>query len=216
MNIILKSVKRSLFSVILLGAVIFLSAGSFSFWPGWMFLGIFSVYTFAFLFLSQKFLERRIQKEKEKRQKFIAISFGSLFILNFVICGLNYRFNWQYVPTSVTILGGAMVLLGYLIMFVSLKQNEYAANNVTIEDGQKVFSNGLYSFVRHPMYLGNTVTLVFIPLALGFYWSFILSLLLISLLILRIENEEKVLLSELVGYKEYCNKVRWRLVPYLW
>jgi protein-S-isoprenylcysteine O-methyltransferase Ste14 len=216
MNTLLKSARRSLFSVVLLGTVIFLSAGSLNYWQGRMFLGIFFIYVFAFLFLPQKFLERRMQKEKEKEQKLVAMSFGSLFILNFVIYGLNYRFNWQYVPINVTILGATMIFLGYFVMFISLKQNEYAANNITIENGQKVFSNGLYAFVRHPMYLGNIITLVFMPLALGFYWSFIVSLLLIVLLILRIKNEEKILLFQLSGYKEYCNKVKWRLFPYLW
>ena len=216
MNVILKLLKGFIYAAFLLGVVMFLSAGSFNFWQGWVFLGIYSLYMAVILFLSQSILKRRLQKEKEQKQKFIVAAFAILFILNFVVYGLNRRFNWQHMSANIEIFGYVMIFLGYLIMFISLKQNEYAANNIAIEDNQKVFSGGFYAVVRHPMYLGNIITVLFMPIAFGFYWGFVMSLLLIILLILRITNEEKILISGLNGYLEYCRKVKWRLVPYIW
>ena len=168
------------------------------------------------LSLKEIVLVRRMQKENDKKQNMIAMLFALGFILNFLIIGLSGRFHWQQNSLNIEALGYVMICLGYFLMFVSLKQNEYAAVNIDVIGEQKVFSNGLYSVVRHPMYLGNVIVLLFIPLAFGFYWDFLISFLLIIPLVMRTINEEKVLTAQLNGYSEYCKKVKWRLFPYMW
>jgi protein-S-isoprenylcysteine O-methyltransferase Ste14 len=215
-NVTTKSIKKAIVATATLGVVIFLSTGSFSFMQGWNFLAIFTMYSLATLTLSRKFLERRLQEEKRTPQKNIQFAFGFIFIALFIVCGLNYRFKWQVVSEDIKTIFQLGVFLGYLIMFLALKNNEYAANNVGVVEGQVVVSSGLYSLVRHPMYLGNIIMVIFLPLALGFYWALALSVELVIIMTARILDEEKLIIAKLPGYSDYCKKVKYRLIPFVW
>lgn len=205
--------------LILLGIVLFLPAGSWRFWEAWIYWCGFSILTlfitFYFLKKSPEFLERRMQlKEKETTAKPPAVL--NLFFFCFIIPGLDFRFNWSSVPVWVVISANAVVLLGYLFIILVFKENSYASAVIQVEEGQQVITTGPYAVIRHPMYLGLISMILFTPLALGSYWAMIPALLCIPMNVFRILTEEEVLLRELEGYKEYCLKTRYRLIPLVW
>ena len=155
-------------------------------------------------------------REKEASQKMI-IRLGSLYyLLIFLIPGFDKRFGWSNVPVVVVIVADVLVLLGYGMFFLVLRENRYASRIIEVEQGQEVISSGPYAIVRHPMYLGVSLMYILSPLALGSYWATIPSLLIIPLLVARIRNEESVLGRELKGYKEYMQKTTYRLIPGIW
>ena len=163
------------------------------------------------------FLERRTRlKEKEKEQKIILVVFNLVFIAGFVIPGLDKRFGWSDVPTGIVLITDLIIFLGYMLIFAVFRQNSHASRIVEVESGQKVITTGLYSIVRHPMYLGILIMYIPTPVALGSYWGLIPMSGIILGLILRIANEEKVLRQNLEGYIEYCQRTRYRLIPFLW
>jgi protein-S-isoprenylcysteine O-methyltransferase Ste14 len=133
-----------------------------------------------------------------------------------VLCAFDHRFGWSAVPAAVSAAGDLLVAIGLGIALLAVVQNSYAAANVTVEAGQKTVSTGLYGFVRHPMYLGNLVMMVGIPLALGSYWGLLILVPGVFVLAVRIVDEEKMLEQELDGYGDYARKVRYRLMPYVW
>ena len=137
-------------------------------------------------------------------------------LAGFIISGLDQRFNWSNVPTYITISADIIILLGYLTIFFVFKQNSYASNIIEVNENQKIISTGLYGIVRHPMYIGVLIMFIPTPIALGSYWGLIPFALLPVSLILRILNEEKVLSENLKGYKEYCQKTSYRLIPFIW
>jgi protein-S-isoprenylcysteine O-methyltransferase Ste14 len=200
---------------------LFLPAGSFRYWEGWIYsLALFIPMIITMFYLLKKdpeLLKRRLRlKEKEEKQKIIVRLFRLPFILCFLIPGFDYRFNWSEVPPILVVIGNIMVFLGYLWVFLVFKENSYASRIVEVEKEQKVISTGPYSVVRHPMYLGIIVMYLFTPLALGSWWALVVFIFLPLVLIFRIFNEEEVLLRDLPGYKEYCQKTRYRLIPYIW
>jgi protein-S-isoprenylcysteine O-methyltransferase Ste14 len=200
---------------------LFLPAGSFGYWEGWIYsIALLIPMIITMLYLLKKdpeLLKRRLRlKEKEEKQKTIVRLFRLPFILCFLIPGFDYRFNWSEVPSFLVVIGNIMVFLGYLWVFLVFRENSYTSRIVEVEKEQKVISTGPYSVVRHPMYLGITVMYLFTPLALGSWWALIVFIFFPLILIFRIFNEEDVLLRDLPGYKEYCQKTRYRLIPYIW
>lgn len=222
----MKALKKKIairFSLIplFLGLIILLPAWTLKFWQAYTYLVVLVVpMIFALLYFLKKdpkFLERRTRvKEKEKQQKLLSILSTAIFLAGFIIPGLDHRFAWSDVPTYIVITADIMVLLGYLIILFVFKQNSYASCIIEVNENQKVISTGLYGVVRHPMYLGVLIMFLPTPIALGSYWALIPFAVLPVLLILRILNEEKVLSNNLQGYKEYCQKTRFRLIPYIW
>jgi protein-S-isoprenylcysteine O-methyltransferase Ste14 len=170
-----------------------------------------------FLKYDQKFLASRMQmKEKETTQKWVvAVSF-LLFILGFLVPGLDFRFGWSKVPAWQVVSADVLVLASYFYCFLVFRENSFASRIVEVKKGQKVISTGPYSHVRHPMYTAITVMYMVTPLALGSYWGMIPMLSIPALLIVRLLNEEKVLRKKLPGYSGYCRKVRYRLIPGVW
>lgn len=222
----MKALKKKIairFSLIplFLGLIILLPAGTLMFWQVYTYFAILVVpmifVMLYFLKKDPKFLERRMRvKEKEKQQELLSIFSTSIFLAGFIIPGLDHRFAWSNVPTYIVITADIIVLLGYLIIFFVFKQNSYASRIIEVNENQKVISTGLYGVVRHPMYLGVLIMFLLTPIALGSYWALIPFAVLPVTLILRILNEEKVLSNNLQGYREYCQKTRFRLIPFIW
>ena len=220
-SLLKKIIVRFSFLPIVLGLLVLLSAGTLNYWQVYVYVGILVfpmiIVLFYFLRIDPRFLERRTRaKEKEKQQVLIAILSTFIFLAGFIIPGLDHRFSWSQVPAYISISADIVILLGYLIIFFVFKQNSYASRIIEVDEEQKVISTGLYGIVRHPMYVGVLIMYIPTPLALGSYWGLIPFALLPLSLGLRILNEEKVLSANLNGYKEYCQKTRYRLIPFLW
>jgi len=213
-------IRFSLFPIIF-GLIILISAGTFNYWQAYLYLSILMVpmafVVVYFLKNDPKFLERRTRaKEKEKEQLVIQIVFSLIFLSGFILPGLDKRFGWSDVSSVIVIIADAVIFLGYILVFSVFRQNSYASRIVEVEKDQKIITTGLYSIVRHPMYIGVIVMYVPTPLALGSYWGLIPMATIPLALMFRILNEEKVLRKDLPGYTEYCQKTRYRLIPFIW
>jgi protein-S-isoprenylcysteine O-methyltransferase Ste14 len=210
--------------VIVLGVLLFVPAWSVDFWQAWVFLFIFSIAVVAItLYLLKndpKLIEGRLKAgpyaEKEKNQKIIQTFASLFFILLIVVPALDHRFHWSDVPIHFVLVGDIFVLLGFLIVFLVFKENSYAVGVIEVGKGQKVISTGPYAVVRHPMYSGALLMLCFVPLALGSWWGLIFIFPMFFVIVLRLLDEEKFLSKNLPGYKEYRQKTRYRLVPFVW
>jgi len=212
---------RSLIAVIFVAAILFIPAGSPRYWQGWVFMAILFVpmpMTSAyFLKRDPQLVERRLRtEEKISEQKTIIRWAQWVVFASLVIPGLDYRFGWSRVPFSLTVLSQLLVCTGYLITLWVMKENSFASRTVQIEEGQRVISTGPYRLVRHPMYFGAVLMLLFTALALGSWWALPGFLLVIPLIVLRLLNEEKLLCRDLPGYSDYCLRTRSRLLPLLW
>lgn len=216
-----KALSYFLLGVIISGAFLFIPAGSFDFWQGWVYLGVLfipgTLASFYFLKHDPKLIERRMRmKEKELTQKGVMALSVPLFIIGFIVPGLDYRFGWSEVPVELIIVSNIIVFLSYIAILQVLKVNSYASRVVEVEKDQKVITTGPYALVRHPMYSALLIMLLATPTALGSYWSYIPFFAFFPLLVIRLLNEEEVLKRDLPGYKEYCKKTTYRLIPYVW
>lgn len=223
-KLIIQTLITFLIGVIALGVLLFLPAGTLNYWQAWVFIIVFMVSVSAIgLYLAIKnpaLLERRKKfgptKEQSPVQK-IAISIGVLALLGvFIFSALSHRFLWSPVPTSISIAGDVLVALGLYINILVFKENSYGGASIETVEGQRVISTGLYAFVRHPMYVGVLIMIIGIPLALDAWWSLVIIAVSLPAFFWRILDEEKFLKKDLPGYSEYTQKVRYRLVPYLW
>jgi protein-S-isoprenylcysteine O-methyltransferase Ste14 len=205
--------------ILVMGIIIFLPAGSFRFWQGWIWWAGFSVLT---IFMTIYFLKRdpgllaRRMKFTENKEVSRPPALLNLYFLAYIVPGFDFRFHWSDVPVWTVIVANILVFSGYLFIIYVFRENSYASTVIQVEKEQKVITTGPYALVRHPMYSGLLMMSLFTPLALGSYWALIPALLCIPSFILRIKSEEEVLLKELSGYKEYCLKTRYRLVPFIW
>jgi len=220
-SLIKKIITRFSLVPIVLLLLILIPAGTLIYWQVYLYITMLVIPMIFVLFYFLKndplFLERRTKaKEKEKEQIIIQIVFSFIFLSGFVIPGFDKRFGWSDVPIYIVIIADIVILLGYLLIFFVFKQNSYASRIVEVEKNQKVISTGLYGFVRHPMYIGVIIMFVPTPIALGSYWGLIPMTTIPIALVFRIINEEKVLSKDLPGYKDYCQKTRYRLIPYVW
>ena len=216
-----KLLVRFAFFFPVMGLLVLLPAGTFDFWQFYVYCGLLMVPMLAvllhFLRNDPKFLERRSRaKEKEKAQVYISLLSSTIFLAGFIIPGLDKRFGWSEVPLHITLIAYGLILFGYLVIFFVFRQNSYASRVIEVDEEQEVITTGLYGIVRHPMYVGVLIMYTPTALALGSYWGLIPFALLPLSLALRILNEEKVLKENLKGYKEYCEKTRYRLIPYIW
>jgi protein-S-isoprenylcysteine O-methyltransferase Ste14 len=223
-KLIIPTIRTFLIGAIALGIVLFLPAGTLNYWQAWVFIVVFMVSVNAIgVYLSIKdpaLLERRKKfgpaAEQSVAQRII-ISFaiiGSIGLL--IFCALDYRFGWSAVPAYVSLAGDVLVALGLFINLLVMKENSYAGSTIETAADQKVISTGPYALVRHPMYAGVLVMMIGVPLALGSWWGLAFLALITPVLIWRILDEEKFLKKDLSGYTGYVQKVRYRLVPYLW
>lgn len=209
---------------IILGLPLFLAAGTFSYWEAWLFLAVFTTVTglhTAYLIKTDRaLLERRMRAgpsaEKRPEQRIIMILMLAAYLAIFVVAGFDRRFDWSIVPPIVAVGADLLVIFSYLIFFEVFRENSFASATIEINDKQKVVSTGLYGIVRHPMYAGAVILTAAIPLALGSLWAALSVLVVVPVLHWRIVDEEKFLLENLEGYKEYCSKVRHRILPGLY
>ncbi len=205
--------------MIVLGVIVFLPAWSLRFWQAWIWWSImFGVTVYISAYLVKKnpdLLKRRTQFEQPEENKKSPV-FLKLSWIGYIIPGLDFRFHWSTVPVWVVITANVIVLLGYLLIVFVFRENTYASATVQVEEQQQVISTGVYTIVRHPMYLGLLLMGMATPLALGSYWAIIPFLLTIPSLVIRIKGEEALLLRDLGGYREYCERTRYRMIPYVW
>lgn len=220
-KLLVKTLTRYILALAFVGAVLFLPAGSLSYWNGWLYVAaMFIPMLFAgtWLFLKDPgLLEKRMKtREREKPQKAYLIGSIPVFAAVMIVPGLDYRFGWSDVPLAVVIASTVIMVIGYILFFLVMRQNSYASRVVEIQEEQKLIDSGLYRLVRHPMYLAAVIIYGFTPLVLGSLYGLIPMIFIPVLLVIRIRNEEKVLARGLKGYGEYREKVKYRLIPYLW
>ncbi len=217
----IKAFGGLLFLLLLISISLFLSAWTFNYWQAWIFIIVFGLSVLAItLYLMKKdpeLLERRVQAgpsaEKETIQKIIQAIAGVDFIAIFILSALDHRFSWSTTSLSLIAVGNILVMIGLYIVFLVFKENTFTSATIEVAPKQKVTSSGPYALVRHPMYSGAFIMLLGVPLALGSLWGLLAVIPIIIVIVIRLFNEEKFLSSNLVGYKEYCKKVRSRLIP---
>ena len=221
MKLLLQGLIKYLSGFILVLLLLFLPAYSFSYWNGWLFMGLlfipmFIVGIIMFVKNPELLRSRLNSKEKENEQKVVVAVSGMMFLIGFLLCGFNYRFQWFVLPSFVSYIFSVIFLLSYILYFEVLRENTYLSRTIEVKDNQKVIDTGLYGIIRHPMYFATILMFLSIPLVLGSLISFLIFLIYPVLIIIRINNEEKVLEKELKGYKEYQKKVKYRLIPFIW
>jgi len=212
---------RILVSILLLSVMLFLPAGTFAYWEAWVYLSIFFIAMLAaaiyLLWNNSELLVRRMRmREKEAKQQLIIKLSYIPFVITFLLPGFDKRFGWSNVPVGAVVISDILILLGFGIVFLALRENRFASRIIEVEQGQTVISSGPYAVVRHPMYSGLLPLYILSPLALGSYWAVIPAILIILFLVARIQNEEWVLARNLRGYQEYMQKTRYRLIPGIW
>jgi protein-S-isoprenylcysteine O-methyltransferase Ste14 len=216
-----KILTSYLLALLVLGLAFFLPARTFNYWEAWLYLGIIfscaAVVILYFLHADPSLLERRMKtRENVKEQKLIIRLAWLLFIPTYVIPGFDKYYGWSHIPSYLVIISAAMVLIGYIIVVMVFKENSYASRVIEIDSTQKVISTGPYALVRHPMYSGMMLMYGFTPMALGSYWALTGTIVLYMLMIARMFNEEKFLVENLDGYKEYLQKTKYRVIPGVW
>jgi protein-S-isoprenylcysteine O-methyltransferase Ste14 len=220
-DLLAQAVIKFLGGVFLLGILIFLPAGSWAYWQGWLLMGILFVPMFfagIILFVrNPDLLRKRLDvKEKENEQKAVVALSGLLFIAAFVVAGLNFRYGWWTSPDW-SVWSAAVIFFGsYLLYAEVLRENTYLSRTIEVQENQKVIDTGLYGIVRHPMYMVTALLFLAMPLVLASPISFLIMLGYIPVIAKRIRNEEAVLEDGLAGYKEYKMRVRYKVIPYIW
>lgn len=223
-NLLLRAILGFVFLMLVLALALFLSAGSLAFWQAWVYLAVFALCTILITgYLAKndpRLLAGRVQAgpvaETQRSQKILQSLASVFFILLFVVPGLDYRYGWSRVPPVLSLLADAVVTVGFFIVFLVFRENSYTSATVEVTQGQQVVTTGPYSIVRHPMYAGATLLLLATPIALGSWVAVPFCLPMILVIVARLREEEKFLSVSLEGYKEYCARVRHRLIPSVW
>lgn len=219
-----KTALSATLGLVAFGLMLFWPAGTFNYWQGWVFLAVFSVCTLIpslyLLRTNPAALDRRMRagpfaEVRPLQRLIISVALVSLLTM-IVFSAFDHRFGWSPAPAAVSLLGNVLVAIGLVVTQLVVIQNSYAAANVTVESGQELVSTGLYGLVRHPMYTGNVILMVGIPLALGSYWGLVFVIPGLIVLAVRIRDEEQLLGQQLAGYADYTRQVHYRLVPYVW
>lgn len=220
-NLFLQALKKIIAGFVAIGVLLFLPAGTLHYWNAWLFVAILFVPMFflgiLMLFKTPKLLERRLDaKEKVNEQKLVVALSGIMFVAAFVVAGLNFRYSWHSLPDYVIWSGTVIFLLSYLMYAEVMRENAFLSRTIEIQENQKVIDTGLYGVVRHPMYSATLLMFLSIPLILGSIISFAIMLAYIPIIAVRMNNEEKVLEEGLKGYREYKQKVRYKVIPFIW
>ena len=219
--LVVNALVKTLVGALLMGLPLFLSAGTLSYRGAWLLMALLFVpmvvVGIGLLIFSPELLERRLNsKEKRSKQSGVVRFSGLMFLVGFVIAGLDTRYGWSLMPTAVTVVASAVFLLSYAMYIEVMRENVWLSRTIEVVDGQKVISTGLYGVVRHPMYLATLGLFLVMPLILGSWWAVAVFACYIPIIVIRIADEERLLLAELDGYADYCTRVRWRIVPFVW
>lgn len=217
----ISALGKLLSGAVIVGTMLFWPAGSWDFAGGWLFMAVLfipiTILGIVMLFRAPELLRKRLaNKEKEGTQRWVVALSGLMFVASFVVAGLNYRYGWHTLPQWVVWMAVAVFLLSYLMYAEVMRENAYLSRTVEVQEGQKVVDTGLYGVVRHPMYTATILLFLSMPLILGSLISFAIMLLYIPLIALRIRNEEQLLERELEGYVAYKQRVRYKVIPYIW
>lgn len=220
-RLFIQAISKVLGGVVLLGLLLFGSAGTLEYWNGWLLMGLLFIPMFiagiVLMIKNPELLRKRLDmKENEPEQKTVILVSTFMFVGGFVVAGLDYRFGWSTLPKAVVIVASVLFVLAYLIYAEVLRENAYLARTVKVQENQKVIDTGLYGIVRHPMYAATILLFMSMPLVLGSLYAFIIFLLYPVVIAKRMKNEEKVLAQGLQGYAEYMKKVRYRVIPFVW
>lgn len=215
------SIIRLVLGILIIGAILFWPAGTLDYWQAWAWLAtLFIPMVISLVYLVKRdpaLLERRTRtNETRAKQKWIIAASSIYFLIIFLLPGFDKRYGWSNMPFWLPLAADLLVLAAYILYIVVLRANSYASRVIEVEQNQQTITTGPYALVRHPMYLAMILMMVATPLALGSYWAFIPSLALIPLLAVRAKNEEELLIQDLPGYREYTQKVRYRLFPGVW
>ena len=216
-----QAIKKFIAGLLIVGALLFLTAGSFAYWQAWLLLAILFIPMFgAGLVMMKKcpdLLRKRLNvKETEDEQKLVIFFSGLMFLAAFLLAGLTYRYGWIRLPGWVSWLAAVLFLLAYALYAEVLRENAYLSRTIEVQENQKVIDTGLYGIVRHPMYMATLLLFLAMPLVLGSIFSFLVMLFYIPLIARRIRNEEKVLEEGLAGYTEYKQRVKYKVIPRIW
>ncbi len=207
--------------LLILGALLFLPAGTFAYPHGWLLIGILFIPMFlaglVMMAVNPELLRKRLNaKEEQDEQKTVLILSALMFIAAFVLAGLNFRFGWIVLPMWISYAAAAVFMAGYVLYAEVLRENTYLSRTVEVQEGQKVIDTGLYGIVRHPMYMSTLLLFLAMPLVLGSLISFVIMLAYIPIISKRMKNEERVLAVGLAGYGEYMQRVKYRVIPFIW
>ena len=221
MKLLCRALTKFIMGLLLVGILLFLPAGSFGYWNGWLFIGLLFIPMLCLgavmLCKAPTLLEKRLNaKEGEKTQKGVVALSGLLFIAGFIVAGLDFRFGWSQVPEWVVIIASVILLVSYGFYGEVMRENAYLSRTVEVQEGQKIVDTGLYGMIRHPMYAVTLWLFLSIPVVLGSWWSLLCFLPYIAVIVVRIRNEETVLEAGLDGYTEYKKRVKYRLIPFVW
>ena len=220
-KLFIQALTKYFSGLILVGLLLFLPAGTFAFWQAWLFIIILFLPMFvAGLILmarNPELLRKRLSaKEEQNEQKTVVLISGILFLAMFIVAGLNRRFMWYMLPNWVVFAAAVVFLIGYVLYAEVLRENVWLSRTIEVQDEQKVVDTGLYGIVRHPMYSATLLMFLSMPLVLGSVWSFAIMLFYVPVIVKRIRNEEVVLKQGLAGYSDYMQRVRYRLIPFVW
>ena len=220
-RLFLQVVVKFLTGLAIVGALLFLPAGTFGYRQAWLLIGILFLPMFCagvvMLFRKPELLEKRLDaREQESGQKAVILLSAAMFLTSFLVAGFNFRFGWIVLPGWISYAAACVFVLGYLLYAEVLRENAYLSRTIGVQEGQKVIDTGLYGVVRHPMYMSTLLLFFSMPLVLGSVISFGIMLFYIPIIALRIRNEERVLASGLAGYADYQKKVRYKMIPFIW
>jgi protein-S-isoprenylcysteine O-methyltransferase Ste14 len=221
MKLFLAAITKFLFGVALVGVLIFLPAGTFSYFNGWLLMGILFVPMFlagiVMMFKNPDLLKSRLNaKEKQQEQSLVVKLSGLMFLSGFIVAGLGVRFHWYVLPIGVVVGAAVVFLVAYILYAEVLRENTYLSRTIEVQENQKVIDTGLYGIVRHPMYSVTLLLFLSMPIVLGSVYAFLIFLVYPFIIAKRIKHEEKFLEEELEGYREYKQKVKYRLIPFVW
>ena len=221
MKLLCNALTKFACGLLLVAVLLFLPAGTLHYAHGWLLIGLLFVPMliagFVMFFKSPDFLAKRLDvKEKQATQKGVVALSGLMFIVGFVVAGLDFRFGWSKMPLPVTITASVLFLVAYALYAEVMRENAYLSRTIKVEEGQKVVDTGLYGIVRHPMYMATILLFLMIPIVLGSWYALIVFACYPAIILLRLKDEEDLLTRELPGYVEYKQKVKHRIIPFLW
>ena len=220
-NLFVESLKKFIAGFVAIGILLFLPAGTFYYWNAWLFVTVLFLpmlfLGIVMLFRSPELLAKRLDaKEKVDEQKWVVALSGIMFLAVFIVAGLNFRYSWHSLPNYLVWIGTVVFILSYLMYAEVMRENAFLSRTIEIQENQKVVDTGLYGIVRHPMYSATLFMFLSIPIILGSMLSFVIMLAYIPIIAVRMNSEEEILEEGLRGYKEYKQRVRYKVIPFVW